>query len=114
MFQESAVQAVRLFPLIIGVLVILLGLFGNRLSLAFGLRPMSERFTNPRFQQSAKTTELLGRLLLVVLAVAFLVEGIGRLLFSAETVIILSMILLVSSLLILLIMVGVVVVNWKG
>jgi cation transporter-like permease len=114
MFQESTVQAIRLFPLIMGGLAILLGLFGNRLSLAFGLKPMSERFTNPRFQRSAKVTELLGRLLLVVIGAGFLVEGAGRWLFSAEVVGILSTVLLVSSLLIPLVIIVVVIVHWRA
>lgn len=114
MLQESTGQAIRLFPLIIGVLTILLGLFGNRLSLAFGLRPMSEGFTNPRFQRSAKVTELLGRLLLVVIGASFLVEGVGPWLFSAEVVGVLSTVLLVSSILILLVIIGVVIVHWRA
>jgi cation transporter-like permease len=114
MLQESTGQAIRLFPLIIGGLAVLLGLFGNRLSLAFGLRPMSEGFANPRFQRSAKATELLGRVLLVVIGAGFLVEGAGRWLFSAEVVSLLSTVVLVSSLLIPLVIIGVVVVHWRA
>lgn len=114
MFQESTVQSIRLFPLIMGTLAILLGLFGNRLLLAFGLKAMSEMFTNPRFQRSAKVTELLGRGLLIVIGAGFLVEGIGRRLFSAEVVGILSTVLLISSFLLLLAIIGVVIVHWRA
>jgi hypothetical protein len=67
-----------------GSLVILLALLNKQLLRFIGLKPLSEVFTTPRFQRSAKITEKLGRLSMVVLGVGFLVQGVGTQFLSSE------------------------------
>lgn len=114
MFQETLGENVMIFSFIIGTIAILLAIFGNRTARAMGLKPMSEVFKNPRFQQSAALTEWLGRLFLLAFGIGYLVEGVGGLLFSAEVVNVVSAVLLVVAVLIVLVMVGVVILNWRG
>lgn len=114
MLQETTTQGIKIFPLIIGIIAILLALFGDRPLRGIGLKPLSEGFTNPRFQQSARTTQWLGRLFLALFGVGFLVEGAGALLFTAEVVSLLSTILLGLAVLLVLAMLIVVIINWKG
>jgi len=44
----------------IGFLIILLALLNKQLLRWIGIKPMSEVFTNPNFQRSARITEKLG------------------------------------------------------
>jgi len=79
-----------------------------------GLKPLSEVFTTPHFQRSAKITEKLGRLFLVVFGVGFLVQGVGtQFLSSAVTYTVSITVLGLLGLIILAIFI-VVLANWKA
>ena len=99
---------------IIGFLFILLALVNKQILHWMGIKPMSEVFTNPNFQRSAKITEKLGRLFLVVFGVGFLVQGIGTQFQSSEGTYTVSIIMAAASGLILLVMFGVTLANWKA
>jgi len=75
---------------------------------------MSEVFTNPNFQRSARITEKLGRLFLVVFGVGSLVQGVGTQFLSSEVTY--TVLITVSGLsgLIILAMFIVVLANWKA
>jgi hypothetical protein len=103
-----------IFLLFIGFLFILLALLNKQLLRWIGIKPMSEVFTNPNFQHSARITEKLGQLFLVVFGVGFLVQGAGTQFLSSEATYIVSIIILGLSGLIILAMCGVVLANWKG
>jgi hypothetical protein len=75
---------------------------------------MSEVFTNPNFQRSARITEKLGRLFLVVFGAGYLVQGIGPQFLSSELTYIVSITVTGLSGLIILAMFIVVLANWKG
>jgi hypothetical protein len=79
-----------------------------------GLKPSSEVFTSPRFQRSAKITEKLGRLFLVVFGVGFLVQGVGSLFLPNEATLTVAIATVGLSGLIVLAMFGVVLANWKA
>jgi hypothetical protein len=98
----------------IGFLFILLALLNKQLLRWMGIKPMSEVFTNPNFQRSAKLTEKLGRLFLAVFGVGFLVQGIGAQFLSIEGIYTVSIIVAGASGLILLVMFGVTLANWKA
>jgi hypothetical protein len=98
----------------IGFLIILLALLNKRLLRWMGIKPMSEVFTNPKFQRSAKITGALGRLFLVVFGVSFLVQGIGTRFLSSETTYIVSITVAGLSGLIILAMFIVVLANWRA
>ena len=98
----------------IGVLFILLALLNKQLLRWIGLKPMSEVFTNPKFQRSARTTEKLVQLFWAVFGAGFLVQGIGAQFLSSELTYTVSLILAGAAGLIILGMLGVTLVNWKA
>jgi hypothetical protein len=98
----------------IGLLIILLALFNKQLLRWLKIKPMSEVFTNPKFQRSAKITEKLGQLFLVVFGVSFLVQGVGAQFLSSQATFIVSMIVLGASGLIILSMFIVGLANWRA
>ena len=105
---------IMIFFSFIGFLFILLALLNKQLLRWMGIKPMSEVFTNPNFQRSAKLTEKLGRLFLAVFGVGFLVQGIGAQFLSIEGIYTVSIIVAGASGLILLVMFGVTLANWKA
>jgi hypothetical protein len=98
----------------IGIIIILLALFNKQLLHWIKIRPMSEVFTNPKFQRSAKITEKLAQIFLVVFGVSFLFQGVGARFLSSETTYSVSVIILGMSGLIVLTMFIVVLANWKA
>jgi hypothetical protein len=102
-----------IFLSFIGFLFILLALLNKQLLRWIGIKPMSEVFTNPNFQRSAKITEKLGQLFLVVFGVGFLVQGVGPRFLSSEVTYTVSLTILGLSGLIILAMFIVVLANWK-
>ena len=105
---------IMIFLSFIGFLFILLALLNQRLLRWMGFKPMNEVFTNPNFQRSAKITEKLGRLFLVVFGVGLLVQGIGPQFLSSEITYTVSIIVAGASGLIVLVMFGVTLANWKA
>ncbi len=114
MLQTSNGQATVIFPLFIGSLAILLALLDKQLLRLIGLKPLSEAFTTRRFQHSAKITEKLGRLFLLVFGAGFLIQGVGAQFLSSGATYAVSIILLGLAGLIILAMFGVVLANWKA
>jgi hypothetical protein len=105
---------VTIFLSIIGFLIILLAVFNQQLLRLVKMKPMSEVFTNPKFQQSAKITGMLGQLFLVVFGISFLVQGVGAQFLSSQATYVVSLIVLGTSGLIILAMFIVVLANWKA
>ena len=98
----------------IGFLFILLAILNKQLLRWMGIKPMSELFTNPNFQRSAKITEKLGQLLFIFLGAGFLVQGLGKKFLSGELTFTVSITILGLSGLLILAGVGVVLANWKA
>jgi hypothetical protein len=107
-------QPITILFSIVGSLFILLALLNKQLLGWIGIKPMSEIFTNPKFQRSAKITEKLGQLLFIFLGAGFLVQGLGNQFLSVEVIYIISITILGLSGLLLLAGVGVVLSNWKA
>jgi hypothetical protein len=97
-----------------GSLVILLALLNKQLLRFIGLKPLSEVFTTPRFQRSAKITEKLGRLFLVVFGVGSLIQGIGPLFLPNKVTLGVAIATVGLLVLILLATFGVTLANWKA
>ena len=114
MFQTSNDQMIVIFPLFIGSLAILFALLNRQLLRFIGLKPLSEVFTTPRFQRSARITEKLGRLFLLVFGVGFLVQGVGPLFLPNKAILGVAIATVGLIVLILLAMFGVVLANWKA
>jgi len=104
---------IMIFLSFIGLLIILLELLNKQLLRWIGIRPMSEVFTNPKFQRSARITEKLGRLFLVVFGIGFLVQGVGTQFLSNEVTYIVSITVSGLSGLIILAIFIVVLANWR-
>jgi hypothetical protein len=98
----------------IGILIILAALFNKQLMHWIKIRPMSEVFTNPRFQRSAKITEILAQIFLLVFGISFLFQGVGARFLSSGTTYTVSVIILGISGLIVLTVFIVVLANWKA
>jgi len=98
----------------IGFLIILAALLNKQLLRWIGIKSMSEVFTNPKFQRSARITEKLARLFLGFLGAGFLVQGVGTQFLSSEVTYTISITILGLSGLIMLAMFGVVLANWKA
>ena len=98
----------------IGFLTVLVALLNKQLLRWIGIKPMSEVFTNPKFQRSARITEKLARLFQVVFGLSFLVQGIGSQFLSSEVTYSVSITMLGLSGLIILAMFGMVLANWKA
>jgi hypothetical protein len=77
MFRIQTASDIRLIPILIGLLFIGLALWDRQFLHLLRLRPMSEVFTTPRYQRSARVTERLGRLCLVLFGIGFALEGLG-------------------------------------
>ena len=107
MFQQTIAQTIAIFPLFVGCLAISLALFERQLLRFIGLKPRREAFTNPRFQRSAKITEDLGRLFLLVIGAGFLVQGVGPLFLPNNLTRFVMIISVVLSGLIVLVVIGV-------
>jgi hypothetical protein len=114
MFQTPNDQTIVIFPLFMGTLAILLALFNRQLLRFIKIKPSSEVFTTPRFQRSAKITEKLAQLFLLVFGVGFIVQGVGPRFLSSEVTYTVSIIILGLSGLIILAAVGFVLANWKA
>ncbi len=108
------IQIESIFPTLLGVLCILLALLNQQLLRLIGLRPLSEVFTTPRFQRSARITAKLGRLFLVILGIGFLFQGIGPSLLPGGVAYLISIAVLALSALILIAMIGVILANRKA
>jgi hypothetical protein len=108
------VQIESIFPTLLGVSCILLALLNKQLLRLIGLRPLSEVFTTPRFQRSARITEKLGRLFLVIFGIGLLFQGVGTGLLPGGVTYLISIAVLGVSGLILLAMFGVILANRKA
>ena len=98
----------------IGFLFILLAILNKQLLHWMGIKPMSELFTNPNFQRSAKITESIGQLVFIFLGTGFLVQGLGNQFLSGELTYIISITIFGLSGILILALVGVVLANWKA
>lgn len=106
MIQLSTGQTISIFPILMGCLAIVLALLARQFLSLIGLKPRSEVFTNPRFQRSAKITEDLVRLFLLVVGVGFLVQGVGPLFLPDAVTQLVEIVSVGLSVLIVLVVIG--------
>ena len=100
--------------LFVGVLSLLLALLNKQLLRWIGIKPMSELFTNPNFQHSARITEKLTRLFFLIFGIGFLFQGLGSPYFSSDIFYKISYAILGLSGLIVLAIIGVNLANRKA
>jgi hypothetical protein len=113
MFQVLSNPTILVFPFIIGVLAILAAVFNQQLLHAIGLKPLSTILTTPRFQRSARITEQLGRLLLAIIGVGFLLQGVAPLFLSVEATNVIALVVGGLAGLIMLAILMVVFAHWR-
>lgn len=101
------------FWLILGIVIILMGIFNAQVLKWMGSRPNSEIFTNPGRKQSSRIVEQMGRWLMLTLGLSFLVLGLGETL-PANISSGMLFVLLGAIGLMLLTMIGITVSNWKA
>lgn len=115
MSQIPPDKTIAIFPLVIGMLVILLEVLNKQLIRFIGLKPLSEILTNPRFQRSARITEKLWPLFMVILGISFILRGVGTLFLLPEVIYSYAVSLTLLGLLGLIVLVGIGItfVHWK-
>jgi len=101
------------FWLFLGIVLLVMGLFNKQMLRWIGLKPMSEVFTTPRLKNSSRRVERIGRWLVIVLGIGFLVHGLGTALPGQVASVISSLSTGVSALL-LVAMFVVAIANWKA
>ena len=101
------------FWIILGMVMIILGIFNKQMQRWLGLKPMSEILTIPNLKHSSTIVEQLGRWLVITLGASFLVLGLGKAL-PGDTLSIISYVLLGVAGLLLLGGIGITIANWKA
>ena len=101
------------FWLVLGMVMILLGIFNKQMLRWLGLRPISEILTISNLKHSAGIVEQLGRWLVITLGASFLVQGLGRAL-PGDILYKISYGLLGLAGLLLLGGIGITIANWKA
>ena len=104
-----------MFPiwLILGMVMIILGIFNKQILRWLGLKPVSEILTIPNLKHSSRTVEQLGRWLVITLGASFLVQGLGRVL-PGDTLSMITYVLLGVAGVLLLGGIGITIANWKA
>jgi hypothetical protein len=97
-----------------GILVVLLAVFQRPVMRFLRMRPPSELYTIPRLQRSARITEKISRVMMVLLGVTFIIQGGGPQFLAPETVFALCVALISLVGLLILGMLGVMLVHWKA
>ena len=100
------------FWLILGFFLVLLGIFNRQMLRFLGIKPMSEVFTIPSLTNSSRVVEKLGRWLVILLGMSFLVQGLGSVLPNEISSRITAALLGLVGLMILAI-IGITIFNWK-
>jgi hypothetical protein len=98
--------------LILGMTMLLMGIFNKQLLRALHLQPMSEVFATPEIKHASSRIEQVARWLVILLGLGFLVQGSGNALPEALAQIV-SSVLLGLSMLLLLAMLGFALVRRK-
>ena len=101
------------FWLTLGTFTILVGIFNRQMLQLLGIKPSSEVITTPNLKYSSRTVERIGRWLVIILGVSFVVLGLGGVLPNNISHNI-SVSLLGLSGLMLLTMIGITIANWKA
>lgn len=101
-----------IFWLILGTVSILMGIFNRQMLRSLGFKPMSEAFTIPNLKYSSKIIEQIGRWVVVILGVSFLVLGLeGALPNGLSRIISFSLLGLIG--LMILAIFAITIANWK-
>jgi len=101
------------FWLIVGIVIILSGIFNRQMLRLLGFKPMSEVFNTPNLKHSSRIVERIGRWLVITLGVSFLVQGLGGTLPDDINYKISFSLLGLSGLMFLAIL-GITIANWKA
>ena len=102
-----------IFWLVTGTVTILLAIFNKQVLRLLGLKPTSEVITTPNLKRSSKLSEGIGRWLLVILGVFFILQGLDSIMVGKVSDMILLSLLVVAGLMFLA-MVGITLANWKA
>jgi hypothetical protein len=103
-----------MFPLwlILGFLLVLAGIFHRQVLPSFGIKPMSDVFSDPSLARSRRLIEKLAQWLVITIGISFLVQGLAGVLPNPLNSILSFLLLGVAGLMILAV-IGITVVKWK-
>jgi hypothetical protein len=104
-----------MFPiwLLLGIVMVLTGVFNKQIGRFLGIRSMSEVFVIPNLKRSSQIVEKMGKWLTIVLGTSFLAYGLGTLLPQDISYKISFFLLGLSGLMILAIL-GITIANWRA
>jgi drug/metabolite transporter (DMT)-like permease len=108
------VPAVAILFSVAGILLIVLALMSQRLQRWIGIKPVSQLFTQAGFRRSARLTQILGQVVLVILGLTMVVYGAGDSFLSAGVVHTLTIALLALVWVMVVSLFVVVLIHWKG
>ncbi len=103
-----------IFPILGGLLLILLALFQRPVMRFLRMRPPSELYTLPRLKRSARITEVMSRVMVILLGVFAILQGAGPRLLTPDAVYALSVALIGLVGLLLLGVFAVTLAHWKA
>jgi hypothetical protein len=66
-----------LFWLILGIVMILMGIFNTQILRLLGFKPTSEILTTPNLKHSSRIIQQIGQWLVITLGVSFFIQGLG-------------------------------------
>lgn len=101
------------FWLVLGSIMVLLGIFNRQMLRVLRFRSASEVMTTPNLKNSSRTIEQIGRWLVIVLGVSFLVLGLGETLPREISQKIVFWLMGLSALMLLAI-IGITIANWRA
>jgi hypothetical protein len=103
-----------LIPILAGGLLILVAVFQRPVMRFLRMRPPSELYTLPRLQRSARITEFMSRIMVILFGVFAILQGAGPRLLTPDAVYALSVALIALVGLLLLGVFAVTLVHWKA
>jgi hypothetical protein len=91
-----------------------IGLFSPQLNRWMGFRERSGVFTELRFQRSARITQSLARIVVILLGLGFIMQGVGSRFLASNITSTVSFLALGLAGVGTLVMFGVVIANWRA
>lgn len=105
--------AIRLIPLILGIVALTTALFSDQIWSIFGHKPLSDMFTSPRLRRSVRINWLFARFFLTALGLGAFLQGVGGLFLTPDMLDRVAFFFLGISILLVLLMAAVIFRFWS-
>ena len=112
--QVETIWISSIFTIILGLLMVLAGLFMPQLNRKLGIPERSQTFNTPRFQISARQTEIISQAVMILLGLGFMLRGVGGSFYPHAIVDIIAWGLLGLAFLGIFTMIAITIFNWRA